>query len=41
MYYVLSDFSVAHGGENYIIRHKDTSKHKGCVDATQRQINRF
>ena len=23
-----SNFSVAHGGENYINRHKDTSKHK-------------
>ena len=31
------DFSVGHGGEIDINRHKDTSKHKGCVDATQRQ----
>ena len=32
-----SDFSVAHGGKNYINRHKDTSKHKECVDAGQQQ----
>ena len=31
------DFSVAHGGENDINRYKDTSKHKGYVDAAQRQ----
>ena len=28
-----SDFSVAHGGESNINRHKDTSKHRGYVDA--------
>ena len=33
-----SDFSIAHGGENDINRHKDTSKHKGYRDAAQRQI---
>ena len=32
-----SNFSVAYGGENGINRHKDTSKHKGHVDASQRQ----
>ena len=32
-----SDFSVAHGGENDINRHKDSSKHKGYVDAAQQQ----
>ena len=32
-----SDFSVAYGGENDISRHKDTSKHKGYVDTSQRQ----
>ena len=32
-----SDFSVGHGGENDINRHNDTSKHKGYVDAAQRQ----
>ena len=31
------DFSVAHGGENYINRHKNTSKHKGYVDAAQQK----
>ena len=30
-----SNFSIAHGGENDINRHKDTSKHKGYVDAAQ------
>ena len=30
-------FSVANGGENDINRHKGTSKHKGYVDAAQRQ----
>ena len=28
-----SDFSVAHGGENDINRQKNTSKHKGYVNA--------
>ena len=32
-----SDFSIAHGGENGINRHKDTSKHKEYVDLAQRQ----
>ena len=32
-----SDFSVAHGGEKDINRHKDISKHKGYVDAAQQQ----
>ena len=32
-----SDFSVAYGVENDINRHKDTSRHKGYVDAAQRQ----
>ena len=32
-----SDFSIAHGGENDINRHKDTSKHKEYVDAAQQQ----
>ena len=32
-----SDFSIAHGEENDINRHKGTSKHKGYVDAAQRQ----
>ena len=36
-----SDFSVAHGGENDINRHKDTSKHKWYVDAAQQQNNKF
>ena len=31
------DFSVAHGGENDINRHKGTSQHKGYADAAQRQ----
>ena len=29
--------SIAHGGENDINRHEDTTKHKGYVDAAQRQ----
>ena len=38
--YVLcrSDFSVAHGGENDINRHKYTSKHKGYVHPAQRKL---
>ena len=32
-----SDFSVAHGEENDISRHKDISKHEKYVDAAQRQ----
>ena len=32
-----SDFSVAHGERNDINRHKETSKHKGYVDAAQQQ----
>ena len=28
-----SNFSVAHGGENDINRQKNTSKHKGSVNA--------
>ena len=32
-----SDFSVAHGGENDINRHKNTSNHKVYVDVAQRQ----
>ena len=32
-----SNFSVVHGGGNHINRHKDTSKHKGYVNAAQRQ----
>ena len=32
-----SNFSVAQWGENDINRHKDTSKHKGYVDAAQQQ----
>ena len=32
-----SNFSIAHGGKNYINRHKDTSKHQGYVDAAQLQ----
>ena len=35
-----SEFSVAHGGENDINRHNDTSQHKGIVDTTQRQRKR-
>ena len=35
-----SEFSVAHGGENDINRHKDTSQHKGLVDTAQRQRKR-
>ena len=29
--------NVAHGGENDINRHKDTSKHMGYLDAAQQQ----
>ena len=29
--------NVAHGGENDINRHKDTSKHMGYLDAVQQQ----
>ena len=32
-----SDFSIAHGGENYINRHKNTSEHRGYVNAAQQQ----
>ena len=32
-----NDFSVAHGGEHDINRHKDTSKHNRYVDAAQKQ----
>ena len=32
-----SHFSAAHGGENFINRHKDISKHKGYIDTTQPQ----
>ena len=32
-----NNFGVAHGGENDINRHKDTSEHKEYVDAAQRQ----
>ena len=32
-----SDFSVTHGAENDINRHKDTSNHKGYVDVAQQQ----
>ena len=32
-----SDFSIAHGGQIDINRHKDTSKHKWYVDAAQQQ----
>ena len=32
-----NDFSVVHGGENDINRHKDTSKHNRCVHAAQQQ----
>ena len=34
-----NNFSVAHGGENDINRHKDTSKHKGCVDDKNNKLN--
>ena len=32
-----SDLSVAHGGENDIDRHRDTTKHKGYVGPAQQQ----
>ena len=32
-----SDFNVTHGGEKNTNRHKDTSEHKGYVDATEQQ----
>ena len=32
-----SNYSVAHGGENDINRHKNNSKHKGYVDAAQQK----
>ena len=31
------DFCIEHGGENDINKYKDTSKHKGYVDAAQQQ----
>ena len=34
---VWGDFSIAHGEENGINRHMDTSKHKVYVDAAQQQ----